>query len=117
MKYTLATSLLLAGATARTSQYLMTEATNSTKIEGEHSDDDHDHIKPWKEKMNCGQCIRNGYNFCYKGQDGARWSLNSKHSERKCCLDETCEYANDPEYSCSYMYTDQVYALTMCPNN
>jgi len=65
--------------------------------------------------MNCGQCIRNGYNFCYKGSDFSHWSLNSHNADPSCCEDDTCAKASDSDYSCSSTFTDQVYALTMCP--
>ena len=71
--------------------------------------------KTWNENMNCGQCIKNGYNFCFQGFDGMVMSLNSHNVPHTCCEDETCAEASDSSYSCSHTYSDTNYALSMCP--
>jgi len=69
------------------------------------------------DKMNCGRCIRTGNNFCFQGADGMPMSLNSKHVPHVCCKkgDDSCAAAQDDTYSCSFDYTNEEYAMSMCP--
>jgi hypothetical protein len=64
--------------------------------------------------LKCGQCIKGGYNFCFKGNDSQQFN-NATDVESECCSDTTCAKNTDTDYTCSSIYSDTDYALTMCP--
>lgn len=70
--------------------------------------------KEHSNSMHCGDCVRQGWNYCFNGEDGEEEDRHN-HFESTCCKNDTCEQATDDKYTCSAQYTDDIYALSMCP--
>ncbi len=66
----------------------------------------------------CGQCILGGYIFCMQSKDErAIQSTDAAPPSAACCETEAdCStQIADTSFSCSSQYTDQDYAMHMCP--
>jgi len=64
--------------------------------------------------LKCGKCIKEGYNFCFKGTDTQTFEKGTV-PEATCCQDTSCAEASNSEWTCSGSYSDADYALTFCP--
>ena len=68
---------------------------------------------PFSPTLNCGKCIKGGFNFCTKGPEAEKVSYSGAASESMCCLDETC--TSNPDYHCSSAYESLEYSYNVCP--
>jgi len=64
--------------------------------------------------LKCGKCIKGGYNFCFQGNDSQQFD-NSTAVTSTCCSDTSCSENTNTSFTCSSIYSDKDYALTMCP--
>ena len=67
------------------------------------------------DTLKCGKCIRGGFVFCFEGTDGDVVADGGRDPTSKCCEDDQCTEASNDAYVCSNTYSDQTYALSMCP--
>ena len=66
----------------------------------------------------CGDCIRGNYIYCVKGPlFGAEFLNDDSKPTGVCCAKESLcgDYINNPEWSCSDKYTDNIYQYNICP--
>lgn len=64
--------------------------------------------------LKCGKCIKEGYNFCFVGNDTQTFEKGTR-PEATCCQDTSCAEASNSTWTCSGSYSDADYALTFCP--
>jgi hypothetical protein len=64
--------------------------------------------------LKCGNCIKEGYNFCFVGTDTMVFDKESK-PEAICCENTNCAQASNTSWTCSGSYSDTDYALSFCP--
>lgn len=71
----------------------------------------------YKPQLGCGACLRGGYVYCVKGEDGMALEsdANATTSNTFCCEDATCTQANDVNWVCSNQYADDTYKKNLCP--
>ncbi len=65
--------------------------------------------------LNCGQCIMGGFVYCTTAEERVEVAEDETAPSGYCCQDETCSYTSNSAYNCSSSYSDQDYAMHICP--
>lgn len=65
--------------------------------------------------MECGECIRSGYIYCHEGTYGEAVPVLGSEPSGTCCENDECPEVGYDNYRCSNLFTDPIYAMSMCP--
>jgi hypothetical protein len=71
---------------------------------------------PYKQTLGCGACLKGNFVYCVKNEgDPVESEASITLTDHKCCLDDTCAEASSADWTCSNVYSDSIYAKSICP--